>query len=296
MNGRILRAVYNRPEMLYLSMEYEIKSRKRLNTDNYSTLFALEFNADPKCVELINDYYPFEKTIVMRPFRHFGWGNILEGFKQVFFEGADYVLNIEDDCLLHETYFTYMATALSLLKDSNFSVINASRRLVPNTNINAIQATNLFEAPACLMDNYFFTKYVRPYATYDYYANREAIIHLINKRNGNDKRSKYRPERKNLFQHIGWDGLVNRLIDTAFIEEGLRSYSPACDRQIHIGFYGQNRIGKLPFKQELFMDRVEALREVALNATKMMRLDPHYKDYVDFALQLDNWSGELTLI
>jgi len=277
-------------------MEYEIKARKQLSTDNYSTLFALEHNADPKCVELIQDYYPFEKTVVTRSFRHFGWGNILEGFKQAFFEGADYVLNIEDDCLLHETYFTYMNTALNLLKGNKFSVINASRRLVPNTSITGVQATNLFEAPACLMNGYFFNKYVRPYATYDYYTNRETIIHLVNKRNGDDKRSKYRAERKNLFQHIGWDGLVNRLIDTAFIEEGLRSYSPMCDRQIHIGFYGQNRIGKLPFKHPEFADRVEALRDTALNAAKMMQLDPNYKDYVDFASQLDAWSGELTLI
>lgn len=297
MKGYILRAVYNRPEMLYLSLEAEAKAREVLNGDNYKTLFVIEHNPDPMCLEVIDKYYPFEKAAVVRPFRHFGWGNILEGFKQLFDdEETDYVLNIEDDCVVHDSYFTYMSDALSLMEGKDFSVINASRRHAKNAELDVLQGTNLFEAPGCLMNGKFFNKYVRPYATYDYYRDRQSTIHLINKRNGNDPRSKYRPERKNVFQHVGWDGMVNRLIDTAFIEEGIRSYSPKCDRQIHIGFYGQNRGGKLPFNHRTFEERVEALREVTTSATKMAELDKHYNDYIDFDPRLNGWKGQLRLV
>ena len=295
MKRYILRAVFNRPEMLYLSLESELKAREEAGNPEYVTLFAVELGASIKCLEIIEDY-PYPKEVVVRKTRHHGWGNILEGFKQIFsIEDVEYVLNIEDDCLLHPTYFKYIQEAFALVKDIGFSTISASRRHITNRRPSVLKAQNLFEAPACLIGKYFFNKYVRPYATYAYYRNRHSTIHLVNERVAKYPNAKYSEAKKNAFAHVGWDGLINRLIDVAYFEEGINSYSPFCDRQIHIGFYGQNRLGKFPSTEKNFTKRVELLRDITSSAESMQAYDPIYKDYVHFSSLLDDFSKPLIL-
>ena len=295
MRRYILRAVFNRPEMLYLSLESEARAREEAGNPAYTTLFAVELGASAKCLEII-EKYPYPKEVVMRKTKHHGWGNILEGFKQIFDqEDVEYALNIEDDCLLHPTYFKYMEEAFNLVKNIGFSTISASRRHIENRRPSVLKAQNLFEAPACLMGRYFFNKYVRPYATYDYYRNRQSTIHLVNKRTESFPEAKYSESKRNAFAHVGWDGLVNRLIDAAFFEEGIKSYSPFCDRQIHIGFYGQNRLGRFPSNEKNFTKRVDLLREITSSAESMQSYDPVYKDYVHFSSLLDDFSKPLVL-
>lgn len=290
----VLRSVYNRPEMLYLSIESEIKAREHCCLD-YTTLFVVEYGADPKCLEIINQY-PFVKEVIVRTFKHNGWGNILEGLKTIFLTTAiAAALNIEDDCILHKSYFKYIKKAFELAKIKGFSTISASRRHVPNTDPCLIKYMNLFEAPGSMISAYFFNKYVEPYATFDYYRNRPNIIDKINIRNNNDVRSKYRLDRNNTLTHVGWDGMVNRLIDTAIMEEGMYAISPFMDRQIHIGFYGQNRYGTFPATTKDFDERVSILRDLTSSAEKMQSLDSQYKDYVHFDPHLDVWDGVLRL-
>ena len=290
----VLRPFFNRPEMLYVSIESEVRARKYYNLD-YTTLFVADHGVPPACLEIAN-MYPYEKSIVVRNQKMYGWGNILEGFKQIFNDDeVTYGLNIEDDCLLHETYFKYVHEASQLFKDENMSVINASRRHVGDSSVNTVRKLRLFEAPGCIINANFFNKFVRPYATFDYYKNRAATINKINIRNNDDPRSKYRPSRNNALNHVGWDGMVNRLVDTAFMEEGYESISPDSDRQIHIGFYGQNRPGSFPSKETDFMTRVNLLRKITASAESMQQFDRNYKDYKHFSPDLINWDGVLEL-
>lgn len=294
----IIRAVFNRPEMLYLSIKSEEAARSYFCNGDYRTLFCIESGAPPMVEEVIDRFYPFPHDKVKRSFRHYGWGNILEGLNSVCDLTDSYVLNFEDDCLIHKTYFDYIDKALGLCGEK-CSVINASSRALPNrdqTAFDVITKTYLFEATCCLIFKNFYNKYVRPYATYDYYRNRISIISVVNKRNGDDVRSKYRPSRKNLLTHTGWDGLVNRLVDTAHIEEGRYCISPQTDRRSHIGFYGQNRPGQFPSNEPDFFKRVAILEDIVKDATKMSKLDGHYKDYITFSNSLEKWNGKLRLL
>lgn len=294
----IVRAVFNRPEMFAISLKSEEIARKRYCNDEYKTLFCIEHGA-PKIIEdIIEQYYKFDYAIVKRPHRHFGWGNILEGFNQVNQDTDSYMLNFEDDCLLHSTYFEYIDKALSVV-DNKCAVINSTDRTQYNKSgisINQIRKTRLFEAPCCLIFKGFYNKYVKPYANNNYYKNRRQVISKVNTRNGNNKLSKYRQERRNLFHHVGWDGLVNRLVDSAAIEENMYCVSPLVTRMLHIGFYGQNRPGKFPVKDKDFAIRLEKLSEIIKDPALMARLDGTYKDYTRFNPELDNWNGEINII
>lgn len=296
----IVRALYNRPEMLALSLEHEYKARKYFpeSEESYITLFCIEYGAPEKCIEIVKSY-PYKYSAVVRKFRHHGWGNILEGFKMAFNAAEDHVINIEDDNIIHKTYFEYVARSVEVTKgNKNYSAINASNRTSPNRRIddvNTIKWTTKFEAQACIMGKYFFKKYVEPYATFDYYRHREKIIELINKRGARNYRAKYRIDKGNLFQHVGWDGMVNRLVDIAQYEENLWAVSPQADRGRHIGFYGQNRPGNFPVKYKTFEDRLQFLRESYESLESLEKLDRHYKDYIMFNPKLDSWDGTLIL-
>lgn len=292
----IIRPLYNRPEMLCASIEYEINAREYFVNDDYITIFAVEHGADPLCLKLI-EKYPYEKMVVIRPFRYYGWRNIPEAFRQAFGFADDHVINIEDDSLIHKTYFKYVNEALNLVGRKNYSVINASRRNVEDTDANKIGYFDLFEGPSCLINKYFFLKYVDQYVNEDYYRNRNVVINQINIRNKNDPRSKYRKDRRNEFMHVGWDGMVNRLIDTANIEEGMHSISPFCDRQMHIGFYGFNRKGKFPLDSNNFVERLNFLDKVINDVDLMTKYGGGgYSDYKLFSEKLlSSWDGSLYL-
>jgi hypothetical protein len=282
--------------MLYISIESEIEARKTISNDSYYTTFVVDYGYDPICMDIINAY-PFENEVIVRPFKHMGWGNILEGFKHVFGGDCTYSINIEDDCLLHSSFFKYVNKAQALLKNERISVINTSRRSVVDSDPVTISRTNLFEAPACVIYKEFFNKYVRKYASQDYYTNRAGVIDVVNSFNPDDERSKYRKSLGNQYSHVGWDGLVNRLIDTAYINEGMFSVSNFCDRNIHIGFYGANRQGSFPSGGSVdFYDRVEILRKIIISKESMQQYDSVYFDYTTFSPLLDTWDGSLEFV
>jgi hypothetical protein len=91
-----------------------------------------------------------------------------------------------------------------------------------------------------LFPSNFFNTYVRPFANASYYNKRHATITSINDQYGDNPDYKY----KRNPSHNEQAGLINRLCDVAFIEEGMNVYMPEVNRQIHIGFYGKNRQGR----------------------------------------------------
>ena len=292
----ILRPLFNRPEMLYLSIKYEILAREYFNIDNSFTIFAVDYGVPQKCLDIINEY-PFEYVVLQRPFRHGPGANILEGMNAVVTmaekHGGNYVINLEDDCVLHKTYFEYTHKAVELLKDTSYSAIT-SWGLSTLGDPTKLKKGAFFCGPGTLINLDFFKKYIQPYANPNYYGNFPPTINAVNERNKNNPNAKY--GLGNL-THLDWDGLTNRLVDTAIFEESIYSYSSLCYRLLHIGFYGYNRgHGRgWPKNLDTFEARRDYLEERIFDPEKLAELDGHYSDYGMFDTKLDAWGGSLEL-
>ena len=117
----IMRPCYNRPEMFKLSLEYEIKAREYFDIgEDFYTVFVAEYGSPQSIYDLIKEY-PYKHTVIEREQKFGLSANILEGMKFAFKNTDDWVIYIEDDILLHETYFKYIKTVLDMQELNNFS-------------------------------------------------------------------------------------------------------------------------------------------------------------------------------
>jgi len=293
-----MRPVFNRPEMLQLSLEYEIKARESCNfPSDLTTLFAVEHGSPKKTLDLIRNY-PFKSSFIQRPQRYGLTVNILEGFKSAFKLADDYVIYIEDDILVHETYFQYMDVMLNMVDD--FSVLSAYN-FNDNGDVNEVYRYNHYAALAPLISKKFHTDYMLPHSNKIYYAKpAQYVINLgkhykehWGKACKDGKFYKY----KDTLTHHAQAGLCNRLTDVAAIEDDLWVYMLYINRQQHVGIYGFNRPGdKLPGNS--FEERLENLREIIKDANKMLECagTKAYKDYAVFSPKLESWSGVLKVV
>lgn len=295
----ILRPLYQRPEMLRLSIDSEIAAREHHCGTHLHTLFLVEYGADPICLEIISKY-PYPHTVIKRSTRMNPVGNILEGLKAAAMaevNGGDvvpeYAINIEEDCFLHESFFTFVEKATSMLSDRKYSAITTWGK--SNEGASDVLTTGTyFCGPGTIVNLDFFRRYVMPYATQDYYRDFYSSIMPVNYRNHENPYSKYHSKYGNQYQHLDWDGLTNRLVDAALFEEGINSYSSECFRLLHIGFYGFNRHGgKFPKELKSFESRVDFLKRSIFDSDFMASLDGHYKDYAVFSEAMETWNGEL---
>ena len=288
----ILRPVFNRPEMLKLSLEYEERARNNLTfDDDFLTLFIIEYGAPDKTIQLIKDY-PYKKVAIQRGKKHGLSKNILLGMRTAFEKANNYVVYIEDDILIHSTYFDYMYKLLKLLGSEKFSVLSSYNR-DDKGSVNEVYRGHHYAALAPLISKYFFEKYIAPCVTPAYYGNRHKFV-----LNLNDKYKKYwggKYKYKDV-QHNEQAGLLNRLVDVALIEEDMYVIMGRVNRHQHIGYYGKNRPGgKLPGKA--FEERVENLRHIISSADKMYEMtnSKQYNNYKTFSPKLKEWYGTLCL-
>lgn len=289
----IMRPVYNRPEMLKLSLEYEIAARKKSNLikDEFITVFVVEYGSPEETIKLI-EAYPYKKLVIERSSKQGLTINILTGMQECFSKTDDYVIYIEDDVLIHSTYFDYMAAAMELYKNKNVSVFASCSSNV-GTDINAVYEGHHYAALAPLITKYFFNKYINPHIIPEYYLDVNRGRYVVNLNN------KYKNYWGGLYKyrdstHNEQAGLINRLVDVALIEENIPMIMPYVDRQIHIGYFGKNRPGgKIPGKT--FDERVSNLREIIKSAATMyaMSFTKQYNDYKVFNTDLDKWGGVL---
>lgn len=285
----IMRPVFNRPEMFQLSLEYEIKARESYNfPSDLMTLFIIEHGTPKKTIELIKNY-PFEATYIQRP-KKFGLTiNILEGFKNAFGLADDYVIYIEDDILVHETYFQYMDIMLGMV--DNFSVVSAYNA-DDNGSVNEMYKGHHYAALAPLISKEFHTDYVLPCSNKTYYTKpAQYVVNLGMKYKEHwGKLYKY----KNTTTHHEQAGLHNRLVDVAAIESDLWVYMPRVNRHQHIGYFGKNRPGGI-IPGKTYEERVENLRKIITSAEEMYKRTATkcYNDYATFSPKLDNWDGTL---
>jgi hypothetical protein len=286
----LLRTVFSKPEMLYLSLKYEQAAREYFD-DDYFTIFAVDYGADSKCLEVIKEY-KFAHEIIQRPTRHFVCANVMEGLKTACQKTSDFVINMEDDVILHKTYFKYVREAHELAK--KYSVLT-TWGFSPSGDPRILKQSDYCCGPGTVIGKDFFTRYLLPCATPNYYKNWIPTIDAVNKLNENNPIAKYSITKGNARSHLDWDGLMNRLVDYASFKEGLHSYSSLCFRLLHIGFYGFNRRGKYPDEIRSFNDRVRFLEDHVFDPEMLGKLDGMYKDYQTFDPQLDAWDGSLDL-
>ena len=291
----ILRPCFNRPEMLQISIGYEINARQFYPSNNmFTTLFVVEYGYSPEILNIIKDY-PYEKEVVIREQPHGLTANILEGYKRAFSIADSFVITIEDDVLIHESYFQYIDAILSCKDLPKFSCILAwGQKAEGDTRV--IRKAHHYGPWAPLLDKYFFEKYVEKHANRDYYSNRAAKVLELNKnyiQHFESGRYKF-----NTAVYNEQAGLINRLVDHAMIDEDMYVLTPEVPRQRNIGYYGQNRHGGyIPGKT--FTDRVNNLTNIITDPNKMCNLaksDRFGKDYILFSEELSKWDGSIQIV
>jgi hypothetical protein len=288
-----MRPVFNRPEMLKLSLEYEEHARSHSDlADDFVTVFLIEHGAPEETLQLLRDY-PYEKIGIKRGKKYGLSVNILTGMQVAFERADDYIIYIEDDVLVHSTYFNYLKKLLEMFKEERFSIL-ASFNKGKGGDVNEVYRGHAYAALAPLISKYFFEKYIDPCISPAYYRNFGTRSKFVVELNAKYKKYwggkyKYRDA-----QHNEQAGLINRLVDVALIEEDMYVITPRVDRNIHIGYYGKNRPGgKLPGKT--FDERVENLQQIILSADKMYQMSAtkQYNDYRVFDPRLKDWDGTL---
>lgn len=293
----ILRPVFDRPEMLYLSIEYEMRARQYHSLPGqFKTLFLVEAGTPQEVLNIIQKY-PGEAMYEFRPKRYGLTVNILEGMAQAFKMTDDYIVYIEDDILVHETYFKYMDILMNMPEiQGKYSILSPFNK-EDSGNINEVYQGHHYAALAPLIPKDFYAGYIKPHSILDYYRNEPGFIVAMDKhykeKGYQEKGYKYDPEKPMHWQQAG---LLNRLTSVAMIEEDKWIINPYINRQIHIGFVGINRPGgRIPGQN--FDERVENLREIIKDADKMYELTAakQYNDYKAFSPKLDDWDGALKL-
>jgi hypothetical protein len=293
MSQIILRPVFNRPEMLQLSLKYEIVAREYYKFPyDLVTVFLIEYGSPQKTIDLVEEY-PFEKKIIMRT-EKFGLSkNILLGMKKAFELAGDFVIHLEDDILLHKTYFQFMDVLLNMKDIGKYSILSPYNRMNED-DVNAVYKGHHFAALAPLITKWFFMKYLIHCITLNFYENfvsRDKFVRALGEKFKNNKLYKYR---NNPGVHNEWAGLCNRLGDISLIQDGAYIIMPKVPRQQHIGFYGKNRKGFLSGNN--FEERLENLKKIIKSAEKLYECtgSKQYNDYLIFDnKKLDRWDGSL---
>jgi len=294
MSQIIMRPVFNRPEMLYLSIEYEKAAREYYDFPyDLLTVFVVEHKSNSKVLELVESY-PFKNRVVQRPERYGLTKSILLGFKEVFAETDDFVIHLEDDVLLHKTYFQYMDILLNMFSREEYTILSPFNQN-DHERVDRVYRGHHYAALAPLIDKGFFENYVEPCITETYYENFNTRNKFCHKLAENYKDNPLYKYRDNPGMHNEQAGLINKLVDVALIEEGKHTISPYVNRQQHIGYFGKNRPGgKLPGVE--FEERVANLREIMKDPRKMFEFsNKQYDDYLAFSPKLEEWDGTLKL-
>lgn len=284
----IMRPVYNRPEMLYLSLEAEIEARNYYNfSDDLVTIFIIEHGANPITVDLVSQY-PYRNYCVLRP-KKFGLSkNILEGMKDAFSFASDFIIYIEDDILPHKTFFKYLDIILNMPEAENASVVSSFNQN-DEGDVHELYKGYHYAALCSTIFKKFYLDYILPSSCDAYYNDTFGYIKKLDETYKGNKMYKYQR-----LAHTEQAGRINRACDQSRIHDGGYVIMPKVNRSQHIGYFGKNRPGgTIPGKS--FDERLENLKEIIKDANKMyeMSATKQYNDYKVFSSKLEDWTGIL---
>ena len=291
----IMRPVYNRPEMLFLSIEAEVAARNVYKfPHNLITLFIIEEGAPQLIFEIIKTY-PFKNYCILRPNKFGLTVNILEGMKDAFDLSENYVIYIEDDILVHKTYFQYLDIVMNMKDVGKYSIISPYNH-ADGENPSEIYRGHHYAALAPLITKSFYKRYIYPLSNTNYYNSPASYSLKMNekyKEHWESKRYKYTSS-----THHEQAGMINRCVDCAMIEENKYVIMPKINRQIHIGFWGKNRVKGKDLQGNNFDERVNSLKTVISDPELMydMAGSKQYNDYKIFSDKLNNWDSTLRFV
>jgi len=287
----IMRPVFNRPEMLYLSIEAEIKARDYYKfPDDLLTLFIVESGADSVTMNLVK-HYPFRNYCILRNKRHGLSMNILEGFREAFGLTEDYVIYIEDDVCPHKTFFKYLDIILNMPEANKASVISSFNK-DDDGNVYELYKGHHYAALCTTIFKKFYLEYIYPSSVPEYYNDMYGYIAELDKKYKGNKLYKYQS-----LAHVEQAGRINRAVDINHIQEDGYVIMPFVNRSQHIGYFGKNRPGGI-IPGNLFEERLENLREIIKDENKMYELSAtkQYNDYKTFSCKLEKWNGTLGFV
>ncbi|NUK47980.1 hypothetical protein HUN82_07510 [Prosthecochloris sp. DSM 1685] len=319
----ILRPVYNRPEMLKVSLNHEIRARQQLRNagiaDSYMTLFLIEYGTPETCLDVISDYpfpsiqrkrgpSPSPRIITSRGRRSSVLQNgltrnIMEGMKEGFDMTDNHVIILEDDIMVHDTYFVFLERLLAAVPP--FTIISSQYRgmhtravegehsgIPAGADPSAVERLHDYCPWGPLIRKDFFDTYIRPFASETYYSNRQEVITGLDKTYGHLKDRGYKYSEG---MHNEQAGLINRMADLAMIEQQRYIYAPQVDRTVHTGFYGANR-GKGRIAGLTFASRCRRLeRAIRQNRLEELNTSRRYTSYPSFSSRLQNWDGTIRI-
>lgn len=319
----ILRPVFNRPEMLRVSIDYEIEARKtaRIRENEYLSIFLIEYGTPKKSIAVAKSYpYPAEFRFRKRNHdtsdnainaifnrkKHFRYGlsrNILEGMKEGFGQADSHVIVIEDDIVVHSTYFLYLKKMLDILEEGTYSaILSQNSGMLDMTNYekteghpdcNAVHMHHDYSPWATLLSKRFYLNYIEQYASENYYNNRHQVVQALDERYRNLAGQGYKYSGG---IHAEQAGLINRLTDIAMLEKGMFVATPEISRSLHIGFYGANRGNRGRIPGYSFRKRCQRLRTAIENGQlNRFNRSKRYRNYPTFHEALNVWDGMLTV-
>ncbi len=301
----IMRVAWNRPEMLQVSIEHEVKAREYYTIDgDFITIFVVDYNPPEKTLEIISKY-PFPKKVLIREKPLGLTPNILRGMKIAFKFTDDYIIYLEDDICVHETYFEFLDKIMNMDNICDYSIISAYNKN-DDGNVNEIYKGHHYCACGPLITRKFFEEYIVKHAHADYYGTfkeehknfgvRANYINTLNETYKDHSKAKEYYKYMGSGAHNEQAGLINRLVDIALMEKDWWVIMPRVNRQQHIGYYGKNRPGGV-IPGRSYEERLENLKEIIKSSDKMYELSStkQYNDYLTFSPKLDGWDGTLRL-
>ena len=287
----ILRPCFNRPEMFYLSLEYEIAAREyHMLEGEFKTIFLVEYGTSNEVLEIIKNY-PYEYSCINREESYGLSKNILEGFKVAFGSTSDYVVYIEDDVLVHKTYFQYMDVLLNM-DVGKWSVLSPYNKEMEG-DVNEVYVRNHYSALCPLINKDFYSRYVYPCSTPVYYNNPARFVVALNEQYKEYWGATYKYTDATHHQQAG---MINRMVDVANINDDMNVIMPKVDRMLHIGWYGYNRRIGIKLPNAPFEARLSFVRN-AMQDPQLMYEMTGSKEYNDYKTlnnkALCEWDGKL---
>jgi len=295
MSNTVLFAVWNRPEMLKIVMENFLEAYEYHPLEDIKILFAIEGGAPDKVLELVNEF-PMEKKIIIRP-DWFGLSkNILEGMKVAMDMSDDYVLFQADDIVIHKTFFQFYDILINQIGVEGISTCTTAV-YKEGGDPNLVHRGHFYDAAGAFISKKFHTDYIRPCSAPQFYNNKPKFVTAFDVK----YKDYWKPGKKGdykyqagIAEHHQQAGLINRLVDVAYISEGLKTLKVDVSRVRNIGFYGRNRPGG-KLKGNTYEERLRFLRKIVNDRDAIYRLTgtKQYADYVNFDKSLDSWDGTI---
>jgi len=296
MKNIILFAVWNRPEMLQIVTESLVEAYDYHPLPDMEFVFAVEYPNDPKVLELVKNFPLPVRDVVVRKERYALSKNILEGMKTAMAHSNDYIMFQADDIVVHKTFFKFYDTLINTINLDEISTCTTAI-YKEGGDVNLVYKGHFYDAAGAFITRNFYENYIKHCSVPQFYNNKPGFVTALDAKYKQHwkpgKSGDYKYEH-GIAEHHQQAGLINRLVDVAYIEDGLHSLKVDVSRVRNIGFYGRNRPGG-QLRGNNFEERLSFLRSIVNDRDAIYKLTgtKQYADYVNFDKNLDEWDGKI---